>query len=91
MSANHVGSVGKMKVSGINGIFSKVPGRFPGVRIRGTLATVTLRTYNGLVGLNPFRNEFPVMHSKCIGNVEKRIDSRLRNVQKSKKKANMEN
>ncbi|KYN00045.1 hypothetical protein ALC62_09190 [Cyphomyrmex costatus] len=43
------------------------------------------KTFQGILNLNPYGEEFPVTKSECIGHIEKRMGTRLRNVKKDKK------
>lgn len=38
------------------------------------------KTYEAILNLNPHGDDFPVVKSECIGHVEKRMDSQLRNI-----------
>lgn len=82
--ANHSGSAGKMEVDSIKEMFSQSEEKY-GVRYVNYIGDGDSKTFQGILNLNPYGDECPVIKSECIGHIEKRMGTRLRNVRKDKK------
>lgn len=83
-SANHSGSSGKMEVDAIKIMFSRSEEKF-GARYVNYIGDGDSKTYKAIQDLNPYGDECPVLKNECVGHVEKRMGTRLRNVEKEKK------
>ena len=81
---NHEGSLGKMEVDGMKEMFSRSEEKF-GVKYGNYIGDGDSKTFKAILDLNPYGDELTVMKSECIGHVEKRMGSRLRNIRKEKK------
>ncbi|XP_052758504.1 uncharacterized protein LOC128202373 [Galleria mellonella] len=81
---NHEGSSGKMEVDAMKEMFSTSEEKF-GVKYGNYIGDGDSKTFKAILDLEPYGNELPVVKSECIGHVEKRMGSRLRNVRKEKK------
>lgn len=81
---NHEGSAGKMEVDAIKEMFSRSEDKY-GVKYGNYIGDGDSKTFKAILDLNPYGDEFQVLKSECVGHVEKRMGSRLRNVKKAKK------
>jgi len=83
---NHEGSSGKMEVDSIKEMFSRSEEKF-GVKYiySNYIGDEDSKTFKAILELNPYGDELTVIKSECIGHVEKRMGTRLRNVRKEKK------
>ena len=84
-SANHEGSSGKMEVDSIIEIFKRSIAKY-NVLYRYYIGDGDSKTYTGLVNSHP-HDDVEVIKKECIGHVQKRMGSRLRNLVKKKQKA----
>lgn len=89
-SANHSGSAGKMEVDADKEMFSRSVEKF-GVKYDNYIGDGDSKTYKALIDLNPYGDDCLVIKSECVGHVEKRMGSRLRNVKKEKNLVEREN
>lgn len=81
---NHEGSSGKMEVDAMIEMFSTSEEKF-GVKYGNYIGDGDSKTFKAILDSEPYGNELPIVKSECIGHVEKRMGSRLRNVRKEKK------
>ncbi|XP_053995806.1 uncharacterized protein LOC128885665 [Hylaeus anthracinus] len=82
--ANHYGSSGKMEVDSIQEMFLRSEEKF-GVKYRNYIGDGDSKTYKGILDCNPYGDDYPVTKSECVGHVEKRMSTRLRNLKKTEK------
>ncbi|XP_074111938.1 uncharacterized protein LOC141535740 [Cotesia typhae] len=73
-----------MEVDAMKEMFSTSEEKF-GVKYGNYIGDGDSKTFKAILDLEPYGNELPVVKSECIGYVEKRMGSRLRNVRKEKK------
>ncbi|XP_071579129.1 uncharacterized protein [Temnothorax nylanderi] len=83
-ASNHDGSAGKMEVDAVKEMFSTSENKY-GVKYGNYIGDGDSKTFKAILDLNPYGDDFPVSKNECIGHVEKRIGSRLRNIKKEKK------
>jgi len=81
---NHTGSAGKMEVDAIKEMFLRSEEKF-GVKYGNYIGDGDSKTYKAILDVNPYGDDFPVIKSECVGHVEKRMGTRLRNVKKNEK------
>jgi len=81
---NHEGSAGKMEVDSILEMFARSETKF-GVRYGNYIGDGDSKTFKAVLDAMPYGNDFVVTKSECIGHVQKRMGSRLRNVKKAQK------
>lgn len=81
---NHEGSSRKMEVDAMKEMFSSSEKKF-GVKYGNYIGDGDSKTFKAIQDLEPYGDELPVVKSECIGHVEERMGSRLRNVRKEKK------
>lgn len=80
-SKNHEGSAGKMEVSAITEMFSRSEEEY-GVKYGNYIGDGDSKTFKAILDLNPYGDDFTVVKSECVGHVEKRMGTRLRNAKK---------
>ena len=56
-----------------------------GVKYGNYIGDGDSKTFNAILKLNPYGDEFPVCKSECICHVQKRMGTRLRNIRKKEK------
>lgn len=83
-ASNHIGSAGKMEVDSVLEMFSKSEDKYE-VKYGNYIGDGDSKTYKAILDLNPYGEDFPVVKSECIGHVEKRMGSRLRNIKTKEK------
>ncbi|EZA54492.1 hypothetical protein X777_05747 [Ooceraea biroi] len=81
---NHSGSAGKMEVDAIKEMILRSEEKF-GVKYVNYIGDGDSKTYKGILDVNPYGDDYPVIKSECVGHVEKRMGTRLRNIKKEKK------
>lgn len=81
---NHEGSAGKMEVDAVKEMFLRSEEKF-GVKYGNYIGDGDSKTFQAIININPYGDEFIVIKSECIGHVEKRMGTRLRNVKKKEK------
>lgn len=81
--ANHNGSAGKMEVDAVKEMFGCSEELF-GVKYKYYIGDGDTKTFKGLVDLDPYPGIL-VEKKECVGYVEKRMGTRLRNVKKQHK------
>lgn len=81
--ANHKGSSGKMEVDAVIEMFRRSLKNL-GVRFLNYVGDGDSKTYSGLLQAKPY-GETSIIKKECIGHVQKRMGSRLRNLVKNAK------
>jgi len=82
-AANHEGSAGKMEVDAVREMFSRSEEMY-GVKYSNYIGDGDSKTFKAILDLNPY-DDLKVKKSECVGHVEKRMGSRLRNLKKKEK------
>lgn len=82
--ANHSGLAGKMEVDAIKEMFSRSEEKFE-VKYTNYIGDGDSKTYKTILDLNPYGDDVPVVKSECVGHVEKKMGTRLRNAKKKKR------
>lgn len=83
-SSNHTGSSGKMEVDSITEMFSRSVEKF-GVMYSNYIGDGDSKTFTGILNSNPYGDECTVTKNECVGHVQKRMGTRLRNKRKTEK------
>ena len=83
-SSNHDGSAGKMEVDSIEEMFLRSEEKF-GVKYTNYIGDGDSKTFAGILKMNPYGDDCPVTKSECVGHVQKRMGTRLRNKRKQEK------
>jgi len=83
-TSNHEGSAGKMEVDSIVEMFLRSDGKF-GVKYTNYIGDGDSKTFVGILKVSPYGDECPVTKNECVGHVQKRMGTRLRNIKKVKK------
>ncbi|CAK9829653.1 hypothetical protein ANTRET_LOCUS6952 [Anthophora retusa] len=81
---NHSGSLGKMEVDAVVEMFLRSE-ELHGARYSNYIGDGDAKTFKAIFDIEPYGHEFKTKKNECIGHVEKRMGSRLRNVKKSAK------
>ena len=81
-AANHIGPSGNMEVNAIIEMFKRSVEYF-GVKYRNYIGDGDSKTYGGVVNSKPYGEDFEINKKECIGHVQKRIGTRLRELVKS--------
>ncbi|EFN76675.1 hypothetical protein EAI_06934, partial [Harpegnathos saltator] len=81
---NHSGSAGKMEVDAIKEMFLRSEKKFE-VKYVNYIGDGDSKTFKGILDINPYGDKCPVTKSECVGHVEKRMGTRLRNIKQAKK------
>jgi len=79
--ANHTGPSGNMEVSAIIEMFQRSTNN--GVKYVNYVGDGDSKTYGGVVNAQPYGEEFLINKKECIGHVQKRMGTRLRNLVKT--------
>ncbi|XP_011343325.1 uncharacterized protein LOC105282795 isoform X4 [Ooceraea biroi] len=74
---------GKMEVDGMKEMFGTSVEKY-GVRYVNYIGDGDSKTFKSILDLNPYGDDCTVIKSECVGHVEKRIGTRLRNIKKEK-------
>ncbi|EFN61450.1 hypothetical protein EAG_00479, partial [Camponotus floridanus] len=77
---NHKGSSGKMEVDAVLEMFGRSEEKY-GVRYVNYVGDGDTKTFKAILDANPYENT-EIKKSECVGHVEKRMGSRLRNIKK---------
>lgn len=80
---NHKGSAGKMEVDAILEMFGRSEEKY-GVRYINYVGDGDTKTFKAILDASPYE-DVEVKKSECVGHVEKRMGSRLRNLKKTAK------
>lgn len=83
-SWNHEGSAGKMEVDSVIEMFER-SWEYYGIRYTVYIGDGDSKTFIAILRKNPYADEFQVIKCECIGHVQKRIGTRLRNLKKNEK------
>ncbi|XP_071652727.1 uncharacterized protein [Temnothorax longispinosus] len=83
-SINHSGSFGKMEVDSMKEMFSRSEEQF-GVRYCNYIGDGDSKTFKALMDLQPYGEDITLKKHECVGHVEKRMGTRLRNIKKAAK------
>lgn len=83
-SSNHAGSAGKMEVDSITEMFSRSIEKL-GVMYSNYIGDGDSKTFLGIVNNNPYGDKCIVTKNECVGHVQKRMGTRLRNKRKEQK------
>lgn len=83
-TTNHEGSAGKMEVDAVIEMFNRSRD------LHDAMYTTYIgdgdsKTFTAVLKENPYGEEYPVMKCECVGHVQKRMGTRLRNVKKKEK------
>lgn len=81
---NHTGSAGKMEVDAVKEMFSSSEEKY-GVRYSHYIGDGDAKTFKALLDSKPYGDDFVVKKCECVGHVQKRMGTRLRNVKKEQK------
>ncbi|XP_014478848.1 PREDICTED: uncharacterized protein LOC106746604 [Dinoponera quadriceps] len=73
-----------MEVDSMKEMFSRSEEKY-GVQYVNYIGDGDSKIFKAILDLNPYGNDSPVKKSECVGHVEKRMGTRLRNVKKDKK------
>lgn len=83
-SINHHGSSGKMEVDAMLEMFQRSWEHY-GVRYTNYIGDGDTKTFKSITDAKPYGDDITVKKSECVGHVEKRMGSRLRNLKKTAK------
>lgn len=83
-SSNHEGSAGKMEVDSIVEMFVRSEEKH-GVKYTNYIGDGDSKTFTGLLKVNPYGEDVPITKNECVGHVEKRMGTQLRNIKKKEK------
>lgn len=78
-SKNHEGSAGKMEVDSMVEMFTKSEEKFS-VKYGNYIGDGDSKTFKAILELNPYGDKLTVVKNECIGHVQKRMGTRLRNL-----------
>lgn len=81
---NHDGSAGKMEVDAIIEMFQRSEKLF-GIKYCNYVGDGDTKTFKAILDKQPYGEDYKVTKSECVGHVEKRMGSRLRNIKKTAK------
>lgn len=81
---NHEGSAGSMEVESVKKMFLRSE-EVHGVKYGNYIGDGDSKTFAAILKLNPYGDDHQVLKSECIGHVQKRMGTRLRNIRKTKK------
>lgn len=81
---NHSGSAGKMEVDAVKEMFLRSEEKH-GVKYTTYVGDGDSKTFKGILDANPYGDGYVVKKKECVGHVEKRMGTRLRNVKKANK------
>lgn len=81
---NYNGSSAKMELDSIKEMFAGSEEQF-GVRYGNYIGDGDSKTFNAILDLNPYGDNLTVVNNECIGHVEKRMGTWLRNLKKKEK------
>ncbi|KYN11794.1 hypothetical protein ALC57_16049 [Trachymyrmex cornetzi] len=79
--ANHVGSAGKMEVDAMKELFSRSVEKH-GVMYINYVGDGDTKTYTGLVNAKLYGDEIEIIKKECVGHIQKRMGTRLRECKK---------
>lgn len=76
---NHQGPSGNMEVSSIVLMFQRSLEKF-GLRYKNYIGDGDSKTYSGVLNAKPYGENFEINKKECVGHVQKRMGTRLRNL-----------
>ncbi|CAH0551117.1 unnamed protein product [Brassicogethes aeneus] len=79
--ANHSGPAGNIEVSAVIEMFERSVENL-GVKFRNYIGDGDSKTYSGVVNAKPYGEDFLINKKECIGHVQKRMGTRLRELVK---------
>lgn len=82
--ANHEGSSGKMEVDAILDMFKRSEDKY-GVKYKYYIGDGDSKTFKTILDEKPYGEGFQVIKKECVGHIQKRMGTRLRNVKKNTK------
>lgn len=80
-TANHVGASGNMEVEAIKEMFQRSTKKQ--VKYRNYIGDGDSKTYTGVLNSKPYGEDFVINKKECVGHVQKRMGTRLRELVKS--------
>ncbi|XP_057337726.1 uncharacterized protein LOC130675860 [Microplitis mediator] len=80
--ANHDGPSGNMEVNAIIQMFKR-SAEYYGVMFKNYIGDGDSKTYSGVVNSKPYGEDFTINKKECIGHVQKRMGTRLRELVKT--------
>jgi len=80
----HESSAGSMEVESVKTMFLRSE-ELHGVKYGNYIGDGDSKTFSAVLDINPYGDELTVIKSECIGHVQKRMGTLLRNVRKTKK------
>lgn len=80
-TANHTGASGNMEVSSIIEMFKRSIVKY-GLRFFNYIGDGDSKTYSGILKAKPYGEDFVVNKKECVGHVQKRMGTRLRDLVK---------
>ena len=83
-SSNHAGSAGKIEVDSMLEMFSRSIEKF-GVMYSNYIGDGDSKTFLGILNSDPYGDKCTVTKNECVGHVQKRMGTRLRNKRKQEK------
>ncbi|XP_011687372.1 PREDICTED: uncharacterized protein LOC105449700 [Wasmannia auropunctata] len=83
-TTNHEGSAGKMEVDAVKEMFQR-SWELSQVKYAQYIGDGDSKTFKALLDINVYGDDLQVKKKECVGHVEKRMGSRLRNIKKSRK------
>ena len=83
-SSNHAGSAGKMEVDSMLEMFSRSIEKF-GVMYSNYIGDDDSKTFLGILNSDPYGDKCTVTKNECVGHVQKRMGTRLRNKRNQEK------
>lgn len=83
-SINHKGSAGKMEIDAVTEMFLRSKKKH-GVLYVKYIGNEDSKTFRRILNVNPYGDEATVIKKECVGHVEKRMGTRLRNAKKKQR------
>lgn len=81
---NHNGSAGRMEVDAVVEMFQRSEDLY-GVKYKNYVGDGDSKTYKSVVEKKPYGDDFLIVKKECVGHVQKRMGTRLRNAKKGHK------
>lgn len=83
-SIKHQGSAGKMEIDGITEMFLRSKEEH-GVLYVKYIGDGDSKIFKSILDVNSYENEATVVKKECVGHIEKRMETRLRNTKRNNK------
>lgn len=80
-TANHEGSSGKMEVDGILEMFKRSEDKYK-LKYKNYIGDGDCKVYSSVCAAKPYGEKYPVIKKECVGHVQKRMGSHLRELKK---------